>query len=85
MSFVHIFLFFLVLQKLMNEIVTLNRKLKDIQTTHIHELGDWERLHASEMRAKDEEIARLKEQIRQLTVGTALNRKQKQRQGLVRQ
>lgn len=69
----------------MNEIVRLNMKLEEQKTTHIQELGDWERLHAAEIRAKDLEIDQLREEIRKLTVGTTIGRKQKQRLGLARQ
>lgn len=69
----------------MNEIVRLNQEMKEMKSLHIHELGDWERLHTNEMREKEFEIAKLKEDIRKLTVGTTQGRKQKKLLGLARQ
>ena len=69
----------------MNEIVRLNQELKEMKSQHIHELGDWERLHANEMREKEYEIAKLEEEIRKLKVGTAHGRKQKKLLGMARQ
>ena len=69
----------------MNEIVRLNCEMKEMKTCHIHELGDWERLHASEMREKEYETAKLEEEIRKLKVGTTHGRKQKKLLGMTRQ
>lgn len=69
----------------MNEIVKLNQEIKDMKHCHIAELGDWERLHTNEVRELEFEIAKLKEDIRKLTVGTTVGRKQKKLLGLARQ
>jgi len=71
--------------QLMNEIVRLNQEMKEMKTEHIHELGDWERLHANEMRDKEYEIAKLEEEVRKLKVGTTHGRKQKKLLGMARQ
>eukprot|EP00977_Amphora_coffeiformis_P003709 scaffold715_cov164-Amphora_coffeaeformis.AAC.6 len=76
---------FNLLQQLMNEIVRLNQEMKEMKTEHIHELGDWERLHANEMRDKEYEIAKLEEEVRKLKVGTTHGRKQKKLLGMARQ
>ena len=68
----------------MNEIVRLNQEIKDMKHCHIQELGDWERLHTNEVRELEFEIAKLKEDIRKLTVGTTVGRKQKKILGLAR-
>jgi len=69
----------------MNEIVRLNQDMKEMKSQHIYELGDWERLHANEMREKEYDIAKLEEEIRKLKVGTAHGRKQKKPMGMTRQ
>lgn len=69
----------------MNEIVRLNQDMKEMKSLHIQELGDWERLHTNEMREKEFEIVKLKEEIRKLKVGTTVGRKQKKLLGRVRQ
>jgi hypothetical protein len=69
----------------MNEIVCLNREIQTSKKVHSQELDDWERLHTNEMREKDFELAKLREEIRKLTVGTTQGRKQKQLRGQARQ
>lgn len=69
----------------MNEIVRLNQEMKEVKSLHMQELGDWERLHTNEVREMEFEMAKLKEEIRKLTVGTTIGRKQKKLLGLARQ
>lgn len=69
----------------MNEIVRLNQEIKDMKHCHIEELGDWERLHTNEVRELEFEIAKMKEEVRKLKVGTTLGRKQKKLLGRARQ
>lgn len=55
---------------LLNEIITLTEKAKDMEQKHRAELGDWERLHKNEVAEKDFKIAQLREEIRLLKNGS---------------
>ena len=81
--------------ELLNEIAQLTQKLKekdeehlrfvkDLEVKHKGALSDWERIHKAEIGMKNNQIAKLQEEIRILKGGSPASAPQQKKTGLMR-